>query len=664
MVAAGARRSRASRPISSPATASSRRSTASASRSGAARCWAWSANPAPARPSPASPSWAWSTRRGASSPARSGSPARSWSAARRKRCASYRGRKIAMIFQDPMMTLNPVLRIDTQMIEAITAHERVSQRRRAGAGARRRSPRSASPRPTSGCSAYPHQFSGGMRQRVAIAIALLHRPQLIIADEPTTALDVTIQAQILAEVQKLCAESGTALIWITHDLAVVSGLADRIAVMYAGRIVEEGPVDAVLGAPLHPYTRGLIGSVPTRQQRGAPLRQIPGMPPSPAAPAAGLRVRAALRARRCGVRRPRRPWSRYRAGPRRPLLAPLCREPRRPHDRADPRARRREQAVRQAARPRRARSPTCSAPACTRPSSTPSTTCGWRSPRRGGRPGRRIGLRQVHARAHGRRACCRRATGACWFRGVAIDELDGRSRRDAKLKRADDLPGPDGVAQSAHARRRHRRRGAGRARHRARRRRSATTSTRCWCGSASTRAIAAAIRTSSPAASGRASASRARWRCRPDFLVCDEAVAALDVSIQAQVLNLFIALRGELGLTYLFISHDLGVVEHHLRPGGDHVSRPRGRDRADRGALPPAEPPYTQALLANAPRVEAGRQRFTPIAGEIPSPLEPPSGCHFHPRCPFAIPRCRSERPMLTEIAPEHFSACHLNQGR
>jgi len=193
----------------------------------------------------------------------------------------YRGRKIAMIFQDPMMTLNPVLRIDTQMIEAVTAHERVSQR---AARARAREALSAVgiAAPEERLKAYPHQLSGGLRQRVAIAIALLHRPLLLIADEPTTALDVTIQSQILAEVQALCAQSGTALIWITHDLAVVSGLADRIAVMYAGRIVEEGPVEAVLGRPLHPYTRGLIGSAPGRQRRGAPLVQIPGAAPSPA----------------------------------------------------------------------------------------------------------------------------------------------------------------------------------------------------------------------------------------------------------------------------------------------------------------------------------------------------------------------------------------------
>ena len=195
------------------------------------------------------------------------------------RLRALRGAKIAMIFQDPMMTLNPVLRVDTQMIETVLAHESVSKdeaRRRA----REALVQVGIPAPDERLMAYPHQFSGGMRQRVAIAIALLNRPELIIADEPTTALDVTIQGQILHEMQKLCRESGTALIWITHDLAVVAGLADRVCVMYAGRIVEQGPIDAVLDRPLHPYTRGLLGSVPAHNKRGARLFQIPGMAPS------------------------------------------------------------------------------------------------------------------------------------------------------------------------------------------------------------------------------------------------------------------------------------------------------------------------------------------------------------------------------------------------
>jgi len=192
---------------------------------------------------------------------------------------SVRGRQIAMIFQDPMMTLNPVLRIDTQMVEAILAHEKVSKKA-ALARAQQALEKVGIPAAAERLKAYPHQFSGGMRQRVAIATALLNNPALIIADEPTTALDVTIQSQILAEIQQLCSESGTALIWITHDLTVVAGLAHRIAVMYAGRIVETGSVDDVLDHPIHPYTRGLLGSLPSAAIPGQPLEQIPGSTPS------------------------------------------------------------------------------------------------------------------------------------------------------------------------------------------------------------------------------------------------------------------------------------------------------------------------------------------------------------------------------------------------
>jgi len=192
---------------------------------------------------------------------------------------ALRGNRVAMIFQDTMMTLNPVLRIDTQMIEAVRAHSDVS-RESALARAREALQRVGIASPDERLRAYPHQFSGGMRQRVAIAIALLNKPDLIIADEPTTALDVTIQGQILFEMQKVCRESGTGLIWITHDLSVIAGLADDVCVMYAGRIVESGPVDDVLDRPLHPYTRGLLDSVPARNVPGRPLAQIAGMTPS------------------------------------------------------------------------------------------------------------------------------------------------------------------------------------------------------------------------------------------------------------------------------------------------------------------------------------------------------------------------------------------------
>jgi peptide/nickel transport system ATP-binding protein len=218
-----------------------------------------------------------------------------------------RGRRIAMIFQDPMMTLNPVLKVGTQMIETVLAHERVSR-----SAARERALEALAkvgiPSPEDRLESYPHQFSGGMRQRVAIAIALLHKPDLIIADEPTTALDVTTQAQILFEMQMLCRESGTSLIWITHDLSVVAGLADTVSVMYAGRIVESGPVQDVLEQPLHPYTRGLIDSLPARNPRGQPLRQIDGATPSLLSLPSGCAFRERCRAAggECAVDPPQR----------------------------------------------------------------------------------------------------------------------------------------------------------------------------------------------------------------------------------------------------------------------------------------------------------------------------------------------------------------------
>lgn len=207
-----------------------------------------------------------------------------------ERRRELRGAVVSAIFQDPLMTLNPVLRIETQMVEAIQAHGKVG-RAEARARAVDALERVGIPSAAQRLGAYPHQFSGGMRQRVCIAIALINNPALIIADEPTTALDVTIQAQILHEMKKLCAGTGTSLIWITHDLSVVAGLADSICVMYAGKIVEKGSVDEVLDTPLHPYTEGLLKSVPSGTKRGEELFQIPGTTPSLIDPGEGCAFR-------------------------------------------------------------------------------------------------------------------------------------------------------------------------------------------------------------------------------------------------------------------------------------------------------------------------------------------------------------------------------------
>ncbi len=192
---------------------------------------------------------------------------------------AVRGRRISMVFQDPSTTLNPVLSIGTQMRLALAAHERLSD-----VAARSRAvealTRVGIPDAARRLDAYPHQFSGGMRQRVAIAIAMLNRPQLIVCDEPTTALDVSIQAQILTEMKALARDSGTALIWISHDLATVSSMAARILVMYAGRLIEEGPTAIVLRRPRHPYTLGLLNSLPGNAVPGRDLVQIPGTTPS------------------------------------------------------------------------------------------------------------------------------------------------------------------------------------------------------------------------------------------------------------------------------------------------------------------------------------------------------------------------------------------------
>jgi peptide/nickel transport system ATP-binding protein len=190
-----------------------------------------------------------------------------------------RGNRIAMVFPDPMRALNPVLRIDTQMVEAILAHDAIP-RPAALTRVREALVNVGMPLPEAPLKAYPHQCSGGMRQRVAVAIALLNRPELIIADQATTALDVTIQGQILEALQQLTRETGTALIWITHDLSVLAGLTDRVCVMYAGRIVEQGRTADVLRAPGHPYTRGLLDSVPGNAPAREKLKQIPGAPPS------------------------------------------------------------------------------------------------------------------------------------------------------------------------------------------------------------------------------------------------------------------------------------------------------------------------------------------------------------------------------------------------
>jgi len=197
-----------------------------------------------------------------------------------------RGKRVSMIFQDPMTSLNPYLRIEEQLIEPLLLHDRLDR-----AEAVKRAIKALEDVGVPGAAqrirSYPHEFSGGMRQRVMIAMALVTKPELLIADEPTTALDVTVQAQILELIKKLQHDLGTAVIWISHDLGVVAGFCERVLVMYAGRVVEEASTEAIFKRPKHPYNRALQKSIPALQPKGAELYTIPGLPPDMSKPISG-----------------------------------------------------------------------------------------------------------------------------------------------------------------------------------------------------------------------------------------------------------------------------------------------------------------------------------------------------------------------------------------
>jgi peptide/nickel transport system ATP-binding protein len=581
-----------------------------------------------------------------------------------------RGRKIAMIFQEPMTALNPVLTVGYQLIEPLRRYQRLGT-----AAARTRAlellTQVAIPDPEHRLREYPHQLSGGMKQRVMIAMAMAGEPDLLIADEPTTALDVTVQAEILALMRDLQAQCGTAILLITHDLGVVATMADRVAIMYAGRIVEIGSRDQALHHPAHPYTVKLLQSIPSQAQRQRSLQTIEGhVPPAYDLPA-GCRF-----APRCHV------------------VQEACWQ-------TDP-------PLFQVVDDHRAacllydsqRTQQASVTSALHATSTPQARATGKLTAT-----LLLQLRGVQVHFPIRRGVFKRVVG--YVR--AVDGVDLQIHQGTTLA----LVGESGCGKTTLGKALLQliRPTAG---HVFFQGQDLTTLTRHGLhpfrrrlqvifqdpyASLNPRMMVGEIVMEGMAAHGIGHTRQGREarvhsllaqvgldpsvinryphefsggqrqrigiaRClavEPEFIVCDEATSALDVSVQAQILNLLAQLQADLGLTYLFITHNLGVVEYLA----DEVAVMYLGRVVEHGTTAevfehPAHP-YTQALLSAVPRLDAADHAAAiRLTGDVPSPTHPPHGCHFHPRCPFVMPQCRESYPPTAATSASHRVACFL----
>ena len=582
---------------------------------------------------------------------------------------AVRGGSIGMVFQEPMTSLNPIKTIGSLLMESIMLHHRCAEKE-----AKQRAvellEKVGIPDAEARLANYPHQFSGGMRQRIMIAIALSGDPQVIIADEPTTALDVTMQAQILELLVDVVKQTGAALILVTHNLGIVARYTERIYVMYAGRIVESGSTADIFRQPAHPYTRGLLAAIPRLDDpRDRKLIPIEGVPLNPANRPAGC------------------------------PFAPRCRYARESCTQGQP--------------PELTEIGTEHLSACVhsletldqmdasheQPRFSREKTVGEnmlevehlvvRYPLKGAffrpkkhvtilddvsfavRRGETVGL--VGESGCGKTTVARsilrvipEAQGIVRFNGVDLNTLRAgelrRERRKLQMifqdpfssidprMRASELIGePLKIFKLVDSRA-------------AYERRVEELFRLVGLDPAYGDRVAHEF---SGGQRQRIGIARA-LACNPELIVCDEPISALDVSIQAQIINLLEELQQKMGLTYLFIAHDLSVVKHIsdriiVMYLGQIV------EMAECEALyrRPLHP-YTRALLSAVPipdpSVEAGR-RSELLTGEVPSVMNRPSGCCFADRCPHAGEECRRSRPPLREAEPGHYTACFLSKG-
>ena len=578
------------------------------------------------------------------------------------RMRDLRGGAIGMIFQEPMTSLNPVLTVGEQVTEALRRHCPMDRTRARAASVELLHAVGLSD-PSQRLAEYPFQLSGGMKQRVMIAIALAGNPRLLIADEPTTALDVTIQAQVLALLRTLQRERGMAMLLITHDLGVVAEMADRVGVMYAGELVEIAPRELFMRAAFHPYSRKLFAALPSRLRRGEALAAIPGNVPALDSPFVGCRFtdRCDFAFARCHTEAPG--WTTRVDG--HAVRCHLAESKQPVFDSAAPMATAQSRQV-------VTRVPLLSVRDLT--VHFPITRGVFRQQTGAVRAvdGISLDIAVGETLALVGESGCGKTTvgkaimqlhpataGSVVFDGMALGGLnktalrkqrahfqmvfqDPYSSLNPRLRVVDILEegmlalgievsaagrkkaiarllDQVGLAQSSQQRYPHEFSGGQRQRI----------------------AIARAI------------------AVRPKLIVCDEPTSALDVSVQAQILNLLKDLQLELGLSYLFITHNLPVVDYLAQRVAVMYLGRIVETGSVQSVLAQPRHPYTQALLAAVPALTGRRPDAVLLKGGVPSAAQPPSGCHFHPRCPHVMEICRSVYPEMTELEAPHTVRCH-----